>query len=111
MNVRNLVEDHDNFGISNQQSLANALMYCKLIRDYFTRIEEAPVFFGTQSAQNSEKRESQTVSARFTLLEDDEENDEEKNEENDQKEKDLEEEKIDLSEISSFEYDHESDLE
>jgi hypothetical protein len=52
-------------------------MYCKIIRDYFTRIEEAPIFLGKGNRRTSaaESEIRQIVSARFTILEPDEEND------------------------------------
>lgn len=60
-----IVEDH---GINNEQALANALMYCKIIRDYFTQIKETPVFFKFDNSRKQEDISMLPVSARFSNL-------------------------------------------
>lgn len=77
-------------------------MYCKIIRDYFLRIEEAPVFFGNPT-KPGETPKNMMQSARFSFLP---EEDEEDSPEEEEKEVD---EVLDLPKVPSFDYNQEDD--
>lgn len=98
-------------GMSNDQTLANALMYSKIIRDYFLRIEEAPVIFGNQYRPGeTPKHNNLQPSARFTFTENNEmqQADIESVAEEDKEDDECIEEMLDLPKVPSFDYNQSS---
>ena len=70
MQISKIGEESDEWDISNEQALANILMYCKIIRDFFALVNEAPLFFKQEPIRNQTNQDPEMmVSARFNNVE------------------------------------------